>query len=108
MPEFQRIPGATLEVQHPVIFGDEVQEPTGTSDSRQLGQHSVGMGDGMQDMAAHSKVKAVVREVEFEYALPLESQSRGEAGVSRSRKLQVLFNNVDSEYTCLRKEFGQP
>lgn len=61
----------------------------------------------MHDVTANCKVKTMISKAELEYTLPLQPQSRSEAGVAPPREFQVFTNNVHSEHLCLRKKLSQ-
>jgi hypothetical protein len=108
MPEFPRVELATLEVQHPVVLGNEVQISSRSRDPRQLSQHAVRMRNGVGYVAAHRQVKTIIGKSQLEDAPVLKLQSGRKFGVAGSRQLQVMINNIDADHVRPRKKFCQP
>ena len=58
-------------------------------DSRKLGDHTVGLGNGMQYMATDAKVKSLVRRFELEDALVRECQTLRQSRIAITGDLQM-------------------
>ncbi len=98
LPEVARIRRATLEVQHAVIFGDDVQIPAATRDANELRERSVGIRNRVDDVSADGKIEAAIGDLQVEYAPMLERESRGEMRKARARKLEMRIDDVDTEH----------
>ncbi len=61
----------------------------------------------MKDVAAYGEVESAVRGAELEHALVFELEARREVRVARSRQLQMLVDDVNSEHLSARKEPSQ-
>src|SRR5580700_3123994 len=108
MPKVPWIESRTLEVQHAVVFRNDVQIPAPARDTDEFGDHAVCMGNGMKHVAAHGEIEGAVGGFEFENALMLERKARREAGVAPASELQMRIDDVDSEHARPRKKFGKP
>ena len=73
MPKVARIESATLKVKHPIIFRDQMEAAAGPRDARELGDDAIRVWNRMKDVTAERKVERVIRGVECENALMLES-----------------------------------
>src|SRR6266853_1808430 len=98
MPKVQRIERCPLEVQHAVVFGNEVQISSSARNTSELGDHAVRVRNGMKHVAAHGEIEAAVSGFEFENTLMLECQTRRQTRVAPTREFQVLFDDVNSEH----------
>src|ERR1700722_4326336 len=74
MPEVAWIDGGALEVQHVVVFGNQVQVPAASRHSYELGDHLIRVRDGMKHVAAYGEVEAAVCGLQLVNALMLEPQ----------------------------------
>ncbi len=86
MPKIAGINSGALEMQHAVIFGNDVQITSSASHSRQFANHAIRMRNGLQHMPAHSEVKRAVSELQLKNALMLEFQARGQTRVALAGK----------------------
>src|SRR4029077_10449299 len=107
MPKVQRIKGRALEMQHAVVFGNQVQISSPACDAGKFGDHAVGVWNGMKHVAAHSEIEAAVGSFEFEDTLIFERQARRETCVASTRKFQMGIDDVDSEDVSERKKLGK-
>src|SRR5258708_3080486 len=108
MAKIQRMDRGTLEVQHAVVFGNQVQISSPACNTSEFGNHLVRVRDGMKHVAAHGEIEAAVRRLEFVNTLMLESQERREIGVALPGKFQIVIHDVDSEHLSARTQFGNP
>ena len=60
MPEIPGVECTALEMQHAVVFGNDMNVASAPSHAHQLGDHPVRVWDGMNDVAAHGEVVAQV------------------------------------------------
>ena len=62
----------------------------------------------MYDVPAYREIESTVRSLQFVNALVLESQPWRQVCIAGSREIQVLVNDVHSEYGGLWKKLRQP
>src|SRR5262249_36236779 len=108
MPEVARVERAALEVQHPVVLGDDVQVATLPSYSHELGHDALRIRDRMDDMAAHREIEARIGRLQLVHALMLERNTRRKPRIPLSSEIQMLIDDVDAEHAGARKKLRQP
>ncbi len=108
MPEIAGIERAALEVQHPVVLGNQMQVASRAGHAHQLGYHAIGMRNGVDYVTAHREIEAAIRGFELKDALVLESQTGRKCRVTRSRQCQVIVDDVHAQHPGSRKKLGQP
>ena len=94
-------------MQHAVVFRNDMKVASAPSHAHQLGDHPVRVWDGMNDVAAHGEVVAQVGCGKRVHALVIEDKPRRQTRVARSRQLQMLVDDVDSEHARLREKLGE-
>ena len=107
VPEPPRIQRAALEVQHAVVFGNQVQPSARAGHPREFGDHAVGMRDRMQHVAADDEIERAIRRVQLEHALVLEGHPRSQRRGASARERQVRVDDVDAEDKRLRVQLAE-
>jgi hypothetical protein len=102
VPEVAHVERRALEVQHPVVLGDQVQPPAWPGHARELGVHAVGVRDGVGDVAAHGEVERSVGQPQSEDAAVLERQPRRQRGLAHAGQLEVRVQHVHAQHAGAR------
>ena len=85
VPEIARVEfAATLEVQHPIILGEDVQVASGPRDANELADDPFGVGNGVKHVTANREVESAVGFLQIENALMREREPGRQARVTRS------------------------
>jgi len=61
----------------------------------------------MEDVAANRKIEGLVRSAQIVRGLILELETRRQASVARTGELEMLVENIDTEYVRARKELRE-
>jgi hypothetical protein len=108
MPEIARIQRAALEMQHPVVLGNQMQVTSRAGNARQFGDHAIGVRNGVHYVTAYGEIKAAIRRFQLKDALVLEGQAGRQLRVTRPRQRKVIVDDVDAQHAGPGKKLRQP
>src|ERR1700728_2681883 len=107
VPKIVGIVLRVLEMEHAVVFGDQVDIAAGPRDAGELGDYLIGVRDRMQDVAADRQIVRFIGGVEAEDCLMLEAETWRKICVSLAGKVEVGVDDVDTENLRLGKKLGE-
>ena len=102
-PEVVGVEPPRFEIDHQVVLGDQVDPAAALCHARQLAYRAIGVGDGLQHVAAHDEIELRVGNAELEDAAVVEHDARSERGAARASRLEVAIDDVDAEHARSRQ-----
>lgn len=106
-PEIIRIESSRFEIDHQIVFGDQVQPPAAPCDAHELGDGAIGVGNRLKHVAAHDEIELRARKTEIENTAVLESHALAERSASRPGHVEMAVDDVDAKHAGLGKQLRQ-
>ena len=106
-PEVIGVEPPRLEMDHQIVFDDQVQPAAAPRDAGELANDAVGMGNRLQHVPAHDQVERSVRQFQLEDAAVLEARAVAEHRTADARPFEVIVDDVDAEQARTPEQAGK-